>query len=244
MRHDFYQPHRRSAPGRSSQSQTLQEDRQRLHMVTQLQGWNIRDCRILTAMMATPRDRFVPTRDRNWAYEDRPLPLPYGQTVTQPHVVAYMLEQADIRSDHHVLEIGTGYGYQSALLAQLAEQVYSLEIIPKFAERAHQTLGELGYGNVHIKVGNGFDGLVSHGPYDRILVCGAAPEIPPALLDQLAVDGKLVMPVGRDQQQTLQVMTKTVIGQTLTTTIAAAFEPLLAHCPVAACHRGRFSLRR
>ncbi len=222
--------------------QDKQFERQRMQMVMQLQGWNIRDRRILKAMAETPRHHFVPTRDRNWAYEDRPLPMEYGQMVTQPHVVAYMLEQLDIKPDHRVLEVGTGLGYQTAILGQIAKEVHSLEIIPRVGEKAHQNLGQLGYRNIHVRAGNAFRGAASHAPYDRIIICGAAPEIPAILLEQLKVDGKLIMPVGEERQQ-LQVITKTVLGQTLETGIGASFEPLLEICPPLAKQRRRLGLR-
>lgn len=211
-------------------------ERQRLQMVMQLQGWNIRDLRILKAMAEIPRHCFVPSRDRNWAYEDRPLPLKYGQTMTQPHVVAYMLEQLDVQPQHRVLEIGTGLGYQAAILGQLAKEVYSVEIIAPVGEQAHQNLGQLGYRNVHVRAANGSLGASQHAPYDRIIVCGAAPEIPHALLEQLSLDGKLIMPVGEDRQK-LQVLTKTVLGQVLKTGIGASFEPLLDRSPAIPQHR-------
>lgn len=218
-------------------------ERQRMQMVMQLQGWNIRDRRILTAMAEIPRHRFVPNGDRNWAYEDRPLPTKYGQTVTQPHVVAYMLEQLDIKPGHRVLEVGTGLGYQTAILGQLAKEVYSLEIIPQLGEKAHQNLGQLGYRHVHVKAANGFRGAADYAPYDRIIVCGAAPQIPDVLLEQLKVEGKLIMPVG-ETNQTLQTITKTVLGQTLQTGIGASFEPLLERCPTLAQQHRRLGLRR
>ena len=217
--------------------------RQRMQMVMQLQGWNICDRRILKAMADIPRHRFVPTGDRNWAYEDRPLPMKYGQTVTQPHVVAYMLEQLDLQPDHRVLEVGTGFGYQTAVLGQLVKEVYSLEIIPYVGEKAHRNLGKLGYRNIHVKAANGFKGAAKHAPYDRIIVCGAASEIPAILLEQLKIDGKLIMPVG-DEHQKLHVIKKTVLGQTLNTGIGASFEPLLERCPTLANNRQRLGLRR
>lgn len=222
--------------------QDQQFKRQRLQMVMQLQGWNIRDRRILKAMAEIPRHHFVPGGDRNWAYEDRPLPMKYDQTVTQPHVVAYMLEQLNIQPEHRVLEVGTGLGYQTAILGQLAKAVYSLEIIPYVAQMAHQNLGQLGYRNIHIKAANGLRGSAEHGPYDRIIVCGAAPEIPAILLEQLKVDGKLIMPIGEERQK-LQVITKTVLGQTLKTGIGASFEPLLERCPALAQQHQRLGLR-
>ncbi len=219
-----------------------QFERQRLQMVMQLQGWNIRDLRILKAMAEIPRHCFVPSRDRNWAYEDRPLPMKYGQTVTQPHVVAYMLEQLDVQPEHRVLEIGTGLGYQTAVLGQLAKEVYSLEIIAPVGEQAHQNLGQLGYRNIHIRAANGSLGASHHAPYDRIIVCGSAPEIPQPLLEQLNIDGKLIMPVGKESQK-LQILTKTVLGQILKTGIGASFEPLLECCPPAAQQHRRLRMR-
>ena len=157
----------------------------------------ITSVRVLEALRCVPRDRFVPERERGCAFENRPLSIGHGQTISQPYVVAYMTQTLDIQPGERVLEIGTGSGYQTALLAELTDEVFSIEIVPQLAKRARATLDELGYETVHTKVGNGRDGWPQEAPFDAIIVTAAAEHIPPQLLDQLAPGGRLLMPVGR-----------------------------------------------
>jgi protein-L-isoaspartate(D-aspartate) O-methyltransferase len=162
-----------------------------------LRGRGINDPRVLSAMEAVPRHLFVPENLRLSAYEDRPLPIGEGQTISQPYVVAYMSELLDLRGNEKVLEIGTGSGYQTAVLAQLAAQVYSIEIIPSLSESAKPVIEQLGFRNVYFKVGDGFFGWQEKAPFDAILLTAAAPEVPQSLWRQLREGGRIIMPLGR-----------------------------------------------
>ncbi len=163
----------------------------------------IRDRRVLEAMQKVPRHRFVPPELRDRAYRDCPLPIGHGQTISQPYIVAFMTEAAHITPESVVLEIGTGSGYQAAILAELARQVYSLERLPLLATQAQQTLATLGYRNVEVRQGDGYQGWPEHAPYDAIVVTAAPPTLPLLLLDQLAMGGTLVVPVGEASQSLL-----------------------------------------
>ncbi len=156
----------------------------------------VSDPRVLAAMEAVPRDRFVPAEYRDDAYGDYPLPIGYGQTISQPYIVALMTQLLELKGHEKVLEIGAGSGYQAAILSLLAREVYSVERIPQLAEMARQRLGELGYHNVRIRVGDGYEGWPEHAPYDAIIVTCAAEEVPPPLVEQLADGGRMVIPVG------------------------------------------------
>ena len=162
----------------------------------QVRQRGIKDERVLAAMGALPRHLFVPARYRASAYEDRPLLIGDGQTISQPYMVARMTELLELRGSEKVLEIGTGSGYQTALLAALALQVFSIEIMPKLAARAKKILTDLGYRNVELKAGDGFYGWEEKAPFDAILVTAAAPKIPDPLWRQLKENGRLVMPLG------------------------------------------------
>ncbi len=178
-------------------------ERQRM-VDEQLIPRHIRDPRLLDAMRTVPRHLFVPPKVRHLAYADGPLPIGQSQTISQPYIVAYMTELLDLQGDEKVLEIGTGSGYQAAILAELAREVYTIEQHPPLARRAARTLELLGYRNVHVLTGDGSRGLPEHAPYDAIIVTAAAPHIPQTLLDQLADGGRLVAPVGGEQGQILQ----------------------------------------
>jgi protein-L-isoaspartate(D-aspartate) O-methyltransferase len=191
----------------------------------QLKPRGINDPRVLNALLTVPRHRFVPAQAVYLAYEDEPLPLSHDQTISQPYIVAFMVDAAAIPVNGKVLEIGTGSGYQTAVLAQLADQVYTVEIVAPLAHQASQTLGELGYTNVHIRHGNGYFGWAEHAPYDAIVVSAAAARVPSALVDQLALGGKLVIPVGRSSQ-TVLVITKHLTGVTTEYTIPVQFVPM------------------
>ncbi|HEV8581143.1 MAG TPA: protein-L-isoaspartate(D-aspartate) O-methyltransferase [Thermoanaerobaculia bacterium] len=167
----------------------------------------VTDPRVLAALEAVPRHRFVPEGERNAAYEDRPLPIGSGQTISQPSIVALMTSLLDIRPGSRILEVGTGSGYQAAVLSRLAGEVYSIEIVKPLGERARRTLSELGYRNVHLRIGDGYQGWPSAAPFDGIVVTAAPPSIPEPLLRQLKTGGKLVIPVG-DTLQDLWVLTK------------------------------------
>lgn len=196
----------------------------------QLKPRGITDPRVLDAMLTVPRHRFVPTQEVYLAYQDEPLPISHDQTISQPYIVAFMADAAAIPVNGKVLEIGTGSGYQTAVLAHLADQVYTVEIVAPLAYQSQQTLGQLGYGNVHIRHGNGYFGWADHAPYDAIVVSAAADRVPPALVDQLALGGKLVIPVGRSSQ-TVVVITKHLTGIRTEYTIPVQFVPMTGEGP-------------
>lgn len=174
-----------------------------------LTGCPVLSERVLGALRAVPRDHFVPVERREWAYADMPLPIGLGQTISQPFIVALMTELLELKPDAVVLEIGTGSGYQAAVLAQLARQVYSVERIPELAEAARRRLRELGYANVEVLAADGSQGWEEHAPFDSIMVTAAAEEVPPALVRQLKPGGRLVIPVGAQyRSQDLRLLHK------------------------------------
>ncbi len=174
----------------------------------QLQRRGISDPRVLEAMRRVPRERFVLPEFRHEAYSDQALPIACGQTISQPYIVALMTEALQLSGTEKVLEVGTGSGYQAAVLALLARKVVSIERHEELSRRAAQVLQELGLDNVLLVVGDGTKGYPPEAPYDRILVTAAGPEVPPALIEQLAPDGLLVMPVGPPEHQVLRVYRK------------------------------------
>jgi protein-L-isoaspartate(D-aspartate) O-methyltransferase len=173
---------------------------------SQLRGRGITDERVLAAMERVPRHEFAPERFRDQAYEDHPLPIAEGQTISQPYIVAVMLESLELSSTDRVLEIGTGSGYLTALLAELAAQVVSIERHPSLADRARARLIGMGYSNVRVVTGDGTQGFPEAAPYDGIIVSAAAWKVPPALLDQLAEGGRMIIPVGTDETQQLRLV--------------------------------------
>ena len=175
---------------------------------TQLVARGIRDQRVLSAMARVPRHEFVSERYREQAYGDHPIPIAEGQTVSQPYIVALMLEVLKLEPSAKVLEVGTGSGYMTALLAELAAQVYSVERHARLARQAEDTLTRLGYHNVTVLVGDGTQGLADFAPYDGIVVSAAASQIPAALIDQLREEGRMVIPVGPPDAQELQLVIK------------------------------------
>jgi len=169
----------------------------RREMVTrQLRGREIRDARVLEVMGRVPRHRFVPPGLADLAYDDSPLPIGLDQTISQPYIVAFMTEQARLRPGDRVLEIGTGSGYQAAVLAELVREVYTIELLGELGRRASATLAELGYANVHGRIGNGYEGWPEAAPFDAILVTAAPESVPPKLVEQLRPGGRMVLPVG------------------------------------------------
>jgi len=193
----------------------MSEDDVRLReeMVThQLMRRGIQDKRVLRAMRLVPRHRFVPPAHRSMAYHDMPLPIGWDQTISQPLMVAMMTEALQLHGDERVLEIGTGSGYQAAILARLARVVFTIERIPDLAKHARLTLASLEITNVHVLVGDGTLGLPEHGPYDAIVVTAGAPRVPETLVAQLKAEGRLVIPVGDRVEQTLVRVTKTTAG--------------------------------
>lgn len=177
--------------------------------------------RVLEAMGRTARHLFIPERSCAIAYADRPASIGHGQTISQPFIVALMTELAEVTPDHVVLEVGTGSGYQAAILAQLARKVCTIEIIPALAETAAKALGDLAYGNVSVRLGDGYAGWRECGPFDAIVVTAALGQVPPPLIEQLKVGGRLVMPVGADYgTQQLTVVEKIAPDKTTTRAVA------------------------
>jgi protein-L-isoaspartate(D-aspartate) O-methyltransferase len=176
--------------------------------------------RVLEAMGQTKRHLFIPERSCSIAYADMPLPIGRGQTISQPFIVALMTELAELAPDHVVLEIGTGSGYQAAVLARLARKVCTIEIVPALAEAAAKTLKDLGYDNVSARLGDGYVGWPECGPFDAVVVTAALGEVPPPLVEQLKVGGRLVMPVGGYGTQHLTVVEKIAPDKTTTRAVA------------------------
>lgn len=174
----------------------------------QIESRGIHHPEVLRVMRATPRHAFVPESVRPMAYDDCALPLGYGSTISQPYIVALMTELLRPEGRHRALEVGTGSGYQAAVLAQLTRQVYSIEIVPELAKSARQSLARLGYQNVTVRQGDGTVGWREAAPFDLIIVTAAAPEVPPALIAQLALGGRLVAPVGSGWNQELVLLEK------------------------------------
>ncbi len=180
---------------------------------------------VLAALEAVPRHRFVPDDLAARAYDDSPLPIGYRQTISQPYVVAYMTDAAALTADANVLEIGTGSGYQAAVLAEIAARVHTIEIVPELAERSRTLLADLGYDNVEVRTGDGYRGLPDEAPFDAIVVTAAPDHVPPALVEQLAVGARMVIPVGRFRQDIL-IVTKTADGATTEAVLPVRFVPM------------------
>ena len=169
---------------------------------------------VLKAIRETPRELFIPIAVRALAYEDRPVPIGYGQTISQPYIVAFMTEMLDIKKVDRVLEIGTGSGYQAAILSSLAKEVYTIEIVPQLAKSASETLNRMGYQNVIVREGDGYKGWPEKAPFDRIILTAAPPHVPQTLTDQLKPGGKLLAPIGdRTSAQALSLVEKTADGK-------------------------------
>jgi protein-L-isoaspartate(D-aspartate) O-methyltransferase len=186
------------------------------------------DQRVMTAMAEVPRHEFVPEHERVYAYANGPLPIGHGQTISQPYIVALMTDLLDCGPHARVLEVGTGSGYQAAVLARVVGQVYSVEIIPQLAQQASERLARLGYGNVACRRCDGYEGWPEQAPFDGILVTAAAPSIPPPLVEQLAAGARMVIPVGPVYgHQELKVVEKGQDGSVRTTDVlGVAFVPL------------------
>ena len=193
----------------------------------QLRRRGIRDERVLTAMAKVPRDAFVAAEDAPNAYGDSPLPIGAGQTISQPYIVAAMLEQLELRPQNRVLEVGTGTGYEAAILGELTAEVWTIERQPELAETSRSILQRLGCANVHVVQGDGSRGLPGQAPFDKILVAAAAPRIPEMLIEQLADGGKMIVPVGTRQEQQLQLIRKTGDQVTVTPRDLCRFVPLV-----------------
>ena len=191
----------------------------------QIEARGIEDGRVLAAMNKVPRHEFVPKAQRARAYDDRPLPIGEGQTISQPYIVAFMAEVADLGPDSKVLEIGTGSGYGAAVLAQVAKEVYTIEILEPLAKRADETLKRLGYANVHVKHGDGYRGWPEQAPFDAIVVTAAPRYVPEPLKQQLKVGGHLVIPVG-ERFQDMRVLTRTKDGFAENSVLDVRFVPM------------------
>ena len=191
----------------------------------QIAARGVNDARVLDAMRRVPRHRFVHASLAASAYDDRPLPIGNGQTISQPYIVAYMTELLRLQPSARVLEVGTGCGYQAAVLAEIAREVYTVEIVKALADSATTLLTELGYRNVHVRHGDGYSGWPQHAAFDGIVVAAAPDHVPAALVAQLAVGARLVIPVG-DADQEIWVITKTPDGQKEERLIPVRFVPL------------------
>lgn len=185
----------------------------------------IADSAVLDAMRAVPRHRFVPEEYRKEAYQDYPLPIGEDQTISQPFIVAFMTEALELSPTDTVLEIGTGSGYQAAVLAEIAAHVYTIEIVEPLAVRAESTLAALGYTNVSVKAGDGYRGWPEHAPFNAIMVTAAPDHIPQPLVDQLAIGGRMILPVG-DEEQNLVVLRRTEEGILREDRIGVRFVPM------------------
>jgi len=187
------------------------------------------DKRVMTAMRQVHREDFVPPNMRDAAFRDGALPIGHGQTISQPYIVALMTDLLELSEQSIVLEIGTGTGYQAAILACLAKQVYSIERIPALAQAAQQRLQKMGYDNVETRCGDGYQGWPEKAPFDGIVVTAAAPYVPPALLEQLKPGGRMVIPVGiPSMHQELMLVTRDLLGETHTSSVlGVAFVPLV-----------------
>lgn len=172
----------------------------------------IKDKRVIQAMRKVPRHVFIPETNRSRAYDDSPVPIGQGQTISQPYIVACMTELLHLSPDDTVLEIGTGSGYQAAILAEIAKEVYTIEIIPELGKRAENALQELHYENIKVKIGDGYHGWPEYAPFDAIIVTAAPEYVPEPLIDQLKMDGRLVVPVGVYPYQELKQIVKTPEG--------------------------------
>lgn len=197
---------------------------------TQIRARGISDPRVLEAMRRVERHRFVPFPERDLAYGDHPIAIGFGQTISQPYIVAFMTEALALGPDARVLEIGTGSAYQTAVLAEVARDVYSIEVVREHAERATRILRELGYSNAHVRLGDGYIGWPEAAPFDGIIVTAAPDHVPPPLVEQLRVGGRLVVPIGRDTQDLL-VLARTEDGLREEERLAVRFVPLVRTSP-------------
>jgi protein-L-isoaspartate(D-aspartate) O-methyltransferase len=197
---------------------------------TQLAARDITDTRVLDAMRRVPRHRFVPESEQAGAYDDTPLPIGDRQTISQPYIVAYMTQMLEPRPTDRVLEIGTGSGYQAAVLAELVKEVHTIEILPGLAARAKAVLDDLKYSNIRTRVGDGYAGWPDAAPFDKVIVTAAPDQVPQTLVDQLGENGIMVVPVGRGDQ-IMTVLRRTKDGVVRRETIAVRFVPMIKKGP-------------
>jgi protein-L-isoaspartate(D-aspartate) O-methyltransferase len=217
----------KSGHARADPPEPAAREQERHEMVrTQIEARGVRDPAVLEAMREVPRHRFVPQSQSARAYQDRPLPIGHGQTISQPYIVALMTELARVKPGDKVLEVGTGSGYQAAVLAQMGVELFSIEIIGALAKRSKATLAELGYAkNVEVRHGDGYVGWPEQGPFDAIIVTAAPPKVPKPLKEQLKVGGRLIIPVGKRYQSLLKV-TRTKNGFGGESVIPVRFVPM------------------
>jgi len=195
------------------QANSYKELRSRMVSV-QIEDRGVHDPKVLAAMKKVPRHAFVPAQESQYAYDDNPLPIGYRQTISQPYIVAYMTEALELSGDERVLEIGTGSGYQAAVLAELAESVYTIEIVEPLCQRAQKTLDSLGYKNVFVRCSDGYAGWPEQAPFDAIIITAAPENVPQPLLEQLAIGGRLIAPIGKFLQE-LVLISKNPDGSTV-----------------------------
>ena len=211
-----------------SKAQENHLDKTKDMVKSQIMDRGISDDKILHAFYSVPRHRFVPEARQHLAYEDRAVAIGFGQTISQPYVVAFTLDKLDLKESDKVLEVGTGSGYVAALLSQIVDQVVTIEIIPELGNRAKEEIENLGYENVKIYIGDGYNGSPENAPFDAIIVSAASEEVPQPLLDQLCLGGKLIIPVGRQYEvQKLKLITKTKKGIQSKTIEYVRFVPLV-----------------
>lgn len=207
----------------------IREDWERLRreMVdVQIVARGIKDKKVINAMLKVPRHLFIPENYRREAYEDHPVPIGYGQTISQPYIVAFMTEAVGLKGDEKVLEIGTGSGYQAAILAEIVKEVYTIEIIEPLAKRAQETLKNLGYKNVKVFVGDGYNGLPQYAPFDVIIITAAAPRVPEPLKSQLKVGGRMILPLGENYQDLVLITKYGKNNYMMTTLLPVIFVPM------------------
>ena len=199
----------------------------RAQLLDRLRRHGVRDERVLDAIARVPRERFVPERLRDAAYRDEALPIGYGATISQPTMVARICEELHLEGGERVLDVGTGSGYQAAVLAELAAEVVSIERVPELADQARTNLAATGYERVEVHLGDGTLGVPERAPYDAVAVAAAAPEPPRALYDQLAVGGRLAVPVGSKRGQRLEIVTREPTGPAVVRSVPCRFVPLV-----------------
>ncbi|MDZ7778414.1 MAG: protein-L-isoaspartate(D-aspartate) O-methyltransferase [Gemmatimonadota bacterium] len=215
----------------AAQADPYTEERERL-VAEHIEGQQVDDPAVLAAMREVPRHLFIPEERRGYAYEDRPVPIGYGQTISQPSLVAYMTQLLELEPGMRVLEIGTGSGYQAAVLGAILDDVFTVEIIEELARRGGGNLREAGYGHVRVRHADGYYGWEEHAPYDAIIVTAAADHVPPPLIDQLKDGGRMVIPVGSPfRTQTLMLVTRDGEDTLTESLLPVRFVPLTRESP-------------